>query len=101
MIVDPVSEHDEQSPCQRRESNPGWRELPTQDLSTGNLGSEETGHVSRPSIDNPGGLRLAFDLRADRVVHNVADPAPQRASVRRDRDTRGDHQAGDGIDGAE
>ena len=85
---------------QRQEPNLGWRSLPTQDLSTGNLGSEDPGHGSRPSIDNPGGLRLAFDLRADRVVHNVADPAPKRAHVRRNRDTRGDHQAGDGIDGA-
>ena len=58
----------------------GLRSLPTHDLSTGNLGSEDPGHGSRPSIDDPSGMRLAFDLAADRVVHNVADPAPKARS---------------------
>ena len=56
--------------------------------------------ISCVSIGDPSGMLLAFDLGADRVVHNVADPAPKRARVRRHRHDRSDHQAGDGLDRA-
>jgi hypothetical protein len=44
--------------------------------SVSRIDAKAPGHVSRPSIGDRGGLRLAFELRADRVVHDVADPAP-------------------------
>ncbi len=61
---------------------------------------DHSGHDSGPLIDDPGGIQLAFNLAADWILHDVANPRPKRTHVRSYRDNRGDHDACDGIDGA-
>ena len=83
----------------QQEPNLGWRSLPTHDLRPASWVPGTRAMVYARQSTIPAGCGW-LSIWARTGSFTMSRTPPKRAHVCRHRDTRGDHQAGDGIDGA-